>query len=127
MKTTTYNRKDIIAIIAVIILFALMMPLKASDGKNSTDELNEIQAASAKLAMFNNELEKTVEFTAPVLSENFELMAAESQLEDLFVSVEKEAVYSSPAIDDNFETATAMASLDSLNAEIEQAVKYTAE
>jgi hypothetical protein len=127
MKTTTYiNRKDIIAIIAVIILFALMMPLKAANGKNTSAELNEIQAASVELAMFNKEIEKSIEFTAPVLSESFEVMAAESQLADLFNSAEKEAAYSSPAVVDNFETATAIENLDNLNSEIEQAVKYTA-
>ena len=127
MKTTTYiNRKDIIAIIAVIILFALMMPLKAANGKNESAELSEIQAASIQLALFNNEVEKTVEFTAPVLSENFEVMAAEFRLEELFSSVEQDAVYSSPVADDNFETATAIENLDILNSEIEQAVRYTA-
>jgi hypothetical protein len=127
MKTTTYiNRKDIIAFIAVIILFALMMPSKAADGKNTNAELNGIQAASVQLAMFNNEIEKAVEFTAPVLSENFEVMAAESQLEDMFVSVENEVAYSSPSVVDNFETTQAIQQLDNLNCEIEQAVKYTA-
>ena len=126
MKTTTnINRIDIIAFIAVIILFAFMMPLKADTGKNTNAELNEIQAASAQLAMFNNEIEKAVEFTAPALTENFEVMAAESRLEDLFGSVERDAVYSSPAVDDNFETATAIECLNNLNAEIEQAVRYT--
>ena len=126
MKTTTYiNRKDVIAIIAVIILFALMMPLKAATGQNANADLYEIQAASQQLAMFNNEIEKSVEFTAPVLSENFEVMAAEYSLEELFVSVEKDAAYSSPAVDDNFETATAIENLDNLNKEIEQAVRYT--
>jgi hypothetical protein len=127
MKTTTYNnRKDILAIIAVIILFALMMPLKAENGKNTNAEVNEIQDASAQLAIFNNEIEKAVEFTAPVLSESFEVMAAEIQLADVFGSIEKEAVYTSPAVDDNFETASAIENLDNLNAEIEQAVRYTA-
>jgi hypothetical protein len=126
MKTTTYiNRKDIIAIIAVIILFALMMPLKAANGKNAGAELSEIQAASIQLALFNSEIEMAVEFTAPVLVENFEVMVAESQLEDLFSSVEQDAVYSSPAVDDNFETATAIENLDNLNSEIEHAVRYT--
>jgi hypothetical protein len=127
MKTTTnINRIDIIAFIAVIILFAFMMPLKASAGKNTNAELSEIQSASMQLAMFNNEIEKAVEFTAPVLSENFEVMAAESRLEDLFSSVELDAIYSSPAVDDNFETVTAIENLDNLNSEIEQAVRYTA-
>lgn len=126
MKTTTYiTRKDIIALIAVIILFALMMPSKAANGKNTNAELSEVQTASAQLAIFNNEVEKAVEFTAPVLSENFDVMAAESQLEDMFVSVEKDAVYSVPVENENFETATALENLDNLNSEIEQAVRYT--
>jgi len=127
MKTTTnISRKDIIAFIAVIILFALMMPLKAANGKNTNTELNKIQAASLQLALFNDEIEKSVEFTAPVISENFEVMAAESQLENLFGSVEKDAAYSSPAVEDNFETATAIENLDNLNSEIEQTVRYAA-
>lgn len=121
MKTTTnINRKDIIAIIAVIILFALMMPLNAANGKNFR------QTASVQLAMFNNEIEKAVEFTAPVLSESFEVMAAETRLEELFGSVARDAAYSSPIADDNFETITAIENLDILSAEIEQDVKYTA-
>jgi hypothetical protein len=125
-NTANINRIDIIAFIAVIILFAFMMPLKAATGKNTNAELNEIQAASLQLALFNNELERAVEFTAPVLSENFEVMAAESQLEVAFGAVEQDAVYRSPAADDNFETATAIENLDNLNSEIEQAVRYTA-
>jgi hypothetical protein len=126
MKTAAnINRIDIIALIAVIILFAFMMPLKAANGKNTDAELNEIQSASVQLALFNNELEKAVEFTAPVLTENFEVMVAESRLEDLFSSVEKDAIYNAPVADDNFETATAIESLDNLNSEIEQAVRYT--
>jgi hypothetical protein len=127
MKTTTYiDRKDIIAFIAVIILFALMMPLNAADGKNESAELSEIQAASVQLALFNNEVEKSVEFTAPALSENFEMMDAEFQLKDLFVSVEKEAAYSSPVVNDDYETVSAIEYLDNLNSEIEQNIRYTA-
>ena len=127
MKTTAnINRIDIIALIAVIILFAFMMPLKAATGKNANAELNQIQSASVQLALFNNEIKEAVEFTAPVLSESFEVMVAESQLEDLFRSVEQDAVYSSPAVDDNFETTNAFENLDNLNAEIEQAVRYIA-
>jgi len=126
MKTTTsIDRKDIIAFIAVIILFALMMPLNAADGKNESAELREIQAASVQLALFNNEVEKSIEFTAPALSENFEMMDAEFQLEELFSSVEQDAVYSAPVENANPETATAVESLDNLNSEIEQAVRYT--
>ncbi len=126
MKTTTYiNRKDIIAIIAVIILFALMMPLKAVNGKNTGSGLSEIQSASAHLALLNNEIEKTVEFTAPELSESFELMTAEIQLADVFGSLEKGVAYNSPDVDDNFETDSALEDLNDLAAEIEQAVKYT--
>jgi hypothetical protein len=126
MKTTTsINRIDIIAFIAVIILFAFMMPLKADTGKNANDDLGELQAAFVQLALFNHEIEKAVEFTAPALSENFEVMAAESRLEDLFSSVEQDAAYSAPVEDENFEIATAIENLDNLNSEIEQAVRYT--
>jgi hypothetical protein len=127
MKTTTYiDRKDIIAFIAVIILFALMMPLNAADGKNESAELSEIQTASVQLALFNNEVEKSVEFTAPTLSENFEMMDAEFQLKELFGSVEKEAAYSSTVVNDDYETVSAMEYLDNLNSEIELNIRYTA-
>jgi len=127
MKTTTYiNRKDIFAIIAVIILFALMMPLKAANGKNEGAELSKIQAASIQLALFNNEIEKAVEFTAPVLSENFETAIAESRLEDLIGSLVSVAKYTTPSINENFEVADAMQSLDNLNSQIEESVRYTA-
>ncbi len=127
MKTTAnISRIDIITVIAVIILFAMMMPSNAATGKNANAGLSEIQAASNQLAIFNNEIEKTVEYTAPVAYENFEIMAAESSLEELFSSVAQEVVYSSPAVDENFEATIAKESLDSLNSEIEEAVKYTA-
>ena len=127
MKTTANIRRiDIITIIAVIILFAMMMPSNAATGKNANAGLSEIQAASSQLAIFNNEIEKTVEYTAPVAYENFEIMAAESSLDELFSSIAQDVVYTSPVVEDNFETATAIESLDSLNSEIEQAVKYTA-
>ena len=127
MKTSVnINRIDIIAIIAVIILFAFMMPLKASTGKSTTAELGEIKAASLQLAIFNNEIEKAVEFTAPALSENFEVMVVESQLEDMFGSVEQDAVYSAPSVDDDFETVTAIENLENLNSQIEESVRYTA-
>jgi hypothetical protein len=127
MKTTTnINRIDIIAFIAVIILFAFMMPLKAATGKNTNAELSEIQVASEQLAMFNNEIERAIEFTAPVLSENFETVTAESRLEDLFSSVEQDAVYSSPSVNENLEVADAIQNLDNLNLQIEESVRYIA-
>jgi hypothetical protein len=127
MKTTTHiSRIDIITVIAVIILFAMMMPSNAATGKNSSAGINEIQAASNELALFNNEIEKTVEYSAPVASENFEIMAAESSLDEMFSSIAQDVVYTSPAVEDNFETTTAIENLDSLNSEIEHAVKYTA-
>jgi hypothetical protein len=127
MKTTTnINRTDIITVIAVIILFAMMIPLNAATGKNTSAALSEIQTASNQLAMFNNEIEKTIEFKAPVVSENFEIMAAESRLDELFGSLAKNVVYNSPALEENFETAIAVESLDNLNSEIEYTVKYTA-
>ena len=64
MKTTAnISRIDIITVIAVIILFAMMMPSNAAIGKNANAGLSEIQAASSQLALFNNEIEKTVEYT----------------------------------------------------------------
>jgi hypothetical protein len=127
MKTTTYiNRKDIIAFIAVIILFALMMPLKAANSKDASTGLNEIHAASAQLALFNNEIEKAVEFNAPVLSENFETVNAEARLEDLAGSLVAVASYSAPSVDEDLEVADALQELDKLNAQIEESVRYSA-
>ena len=127
MKTTTnINRIDIIALIAVIILFAFMIPSKAVTGRNIHAGLNEVQIASMQLARFNHEIEKAVEFTAPVVSESFEVMAAESRLEELSVSLSQDAAYYSPVENDNFETVTAIESLDNLSAEIEQEIRYTA-
>jgi hypothetical protein len=127
MKTTTnINRIDIITFIAVIILFAMMMPLNASTGKNTNASLNEVQAASSHLAQFNNEIERAVEFTAPSVSENFDMMVAETRLDELFNSVAQDIVYNSPVMEDNFETATAIENMENLNSEIENAVKYTA-
>jgi hypothetical protein len=109
-------------------LFASLMPMQAASGKNTTSGMNEIQVASNELAMFNNEIEKSVAFNAPALeekSEAFEVYVAESMLDDMFNSVAQDAAYVSPAVNENFETAEAVESLDSLNAQIEKSVKYT--
>ena len=130
MKTTkNVNQIAKVTLASVIFLFASLMPMQASSGKNASSEMNEIQAASNSLAMYNNELEKTVAFNAPVLSENsaeFEAFVAETKLNDIFSSVAQEAQYVSPAVNENFEVAVAMENMDHLNAQIEQSVKYTA-
>jgi len=109
-------------------LFASLMPMQAASGNASG--MNEIQVASNELAMFNSEIEKAAEYTAPALSEKseaFEVFVAESRLEDMFSSAAQAAAYVSPAVNEEFEVAVAMENLDSLNAEIEQSVKYVAE
>jgi hypothetical protein len=114
---------------SVTFLFASLMPMQAASGKNTASGMNEIQAASNQLAMFNNEIEKAVAFNAPALSEKseaFELFVAESMLEDMFSSIAQDAAYVSPSVNEDFEVAAAVESLDSLNAQIEQSVKYTA-
>ena len=114
---------------SVTFLFASLMPMQAASGKNTASGMNEIQAASNELAMFNNEIEKSVAFNAPTLSEKseaFEVFVAESMLEDMFSSVAQDAAYVSPSVNEDFELAAAVESLDSLNAHIEQSVKYTA-
>jgi hypothetical protein len=114
---------------SVTFLFASLMPMQAASGKNTSSEMNEIQAASNQLAMFNNEIEKAVAFNAPALiekSEAFEVYVAESMLTDMFSTVENEAAYVSPSVNETIETAEAMQNLDTLNAQIEQSVKYTA-
>ena len=112
---------------SVTFLFASLMPMQAASGKNTSSQMNEIQAASNELAMFNNEIEKAVAFNAPALSEKseaFEAYVAESMLNDMFSSVAQDAAYVSPSVNENLETAEAMDNLDSLNAQIEQSVKY---
>lgn len=127
MKTTkNLNQIAKVTFASVTILFASLMPMQAASAKSSNSEMNEIKAASHQLAMFNNEIEKAVEFNAPVLSENFETAAAESRLEDLFSSLAGEAKYTSPSVSENFEVNDAMQSLDNLNSEIEESVRYTA-
>jgi hypothetical protein len=101
--------------------------MQAASGKNASSEMNEIQAASNSLAMYNNELEKAVAFNAPVLSENseeFEAFVAESRLNDLFSSTARVAQYVSPAVNEDFEVAVALENMDQLNAQIEQSVRY---
>ena len=89
MRTTTnISRIDIITVIAVIILFAIMMPSNAATGKNINSGLSEIQAASSQLALFNNEIERTIEYTAPVASENFEVANAIENLDNLTSQLE---------------------------------------
>jgi hypothetical protein len=130
MKTTkNVNQIAKVTLASVIFLCASLMPIQAASGKNTSSEMNEIQAASNSLAMYNNELEKTVAFNAPALSENsveFEAFVAETKLNDIFSSVAQEAQYVSPSVNENYEVAVAMENMDHLNAQIEQSVKYTA-
>ncbi len=113
---------------SVTFLFASLMPMQAANGKNTASEMNEIQAASNELAIFNNSIEKSVAFTAPALSEKseaFEAFVAELKLDDMFSSVAKDAAYVSPSVSEDFDVAVAVEYLDSLNEQIEQLVKYT--
>ena len=127
MKTTkNFNQTAKMTFASAMILFASLMPMQAASVKNSNSEMNEIKAASQQLAVFNNEIEKSVEFNAPVLSENFETATAESRLEDLFGSLVSAAKYTSPAVNENFEVADALQNLDNLNSQIEESVRYTA-
>ena len=130
MKTTkNLNQIAKVTLASVTLLFASLMPMQAASGKNTSSEMNEIQAASNSLAMYNTELEKAVAFNVPALSENseeFESFVAETRLNDLFSSAAQEAQYVSPAVNENFEVAVALENLDQLNSQIEQSVKYTA-
>ncbi len=130
MKTTkNLNQIAKVTLASVTVLFASLLPMQAASGKNASSEMNEIQAASNSLAMYNTELEKAVAFNVPALSENsaaFEVFVAESRLNDLFSSAALEAEYVSPAVNENFELAVALENLDQLNSQIEQSVKYTA-
>jgi hypothetical protein len=127
MKTTkNFNQIAKVTFASVTILFASLMPMQAASVKNSNSEMNDIKAASHQLAMFNNEIEKAVEFNAPVLSENFETATAESRLEELFGSITSIARYTSPSADENFEVVDALQNLDNLNSQIEESVRFTA-
>ena len=130
MKTTkNLNQIAKVTLASAAFLFASLMPMQAASGKNTSSEMNEIQAASNSLAMYNSEVEKAVAFNAPALTENsvaFEAFVAESRLNDLFSSAAKEAQYVSPAVNEDFEVAAALENLDHMNAQIEQSVKYTA-
>jgi hypothetical protein len=130
MKTSkNLNQIAKVTFASVTFLFASLMPIQAASGKNTASGMNEIQAASNQLAMFNHEIEKAVAFNAPALSEEseaFEVFVAGAMLEDMFSSVAQKAAYVSPSVNENFETAEAMQNLDILNAEIEQSVRYTA-
>ena len=127
MKTTkNLNQIAKVTFASVTILFASLMPMQAASVKSSNSEMNEIKIACNQLAMFNNEIEKAVEFTAPVLLENFETVTAESRLEDLFGSAADIARYTSPSVDEDFEVADALQNLDNLNSQIEESLRYTA-
>ncbi len=66
MKTTkNLNQIAKVTLASAIFLFASLMPMQAASGKNTSSEMNEIQAASNSLAMYNNEVEKTVAFQRP--------------------------------------------------------------
>ena len=129
MKTTrNLNQIAKVTFASFTLLVAALMPIQASEGKNSS-EMNEIQAASSMLAMYNSEVEKSVAFNAPALSEKseeFEAFVAESKLDDLFGSVAGVAAYVSPAVNEDFEVSVALDNLDQLSAQIEQSVKFTA-
>jgi hypothetical protein len=127
MKTTkNLNQIAKVTFASVTLLFASLMPMQAASLKSSNSELKEIQAASSQLARFNNEIEKAVEFNAPVLSENFETAVAESRLEDIFGSLTGIVKYTSPSVQENFEVADALQNLDNLNSQIEESVRFNA-
>jgi hypothetical protein len=127
MKTTkNFTQIAKVTFASVSFLFASLMPMQAATGKNSNSEINEIQTASSSLAMFNNEIQKAVEFNAPSVSENFEVATAESNLNELFGSVESEVVYSSPSVNESFEVTSAMENLDTLTSQLEASVRFTA-
>jgi hypothetical protein len=130
MKTTrNLNQIAKVTFASVTFLFASMMPMQAATGKNTPSGMSEIQAASNELAMFNNEMAKSVAFFAPVLSEKseaFELYAAEAELDEMISDAAMDAAYVSPEVHEDFEVAVAVENLESLNAQIEQSVKYTA-
>ncbi len=130
MKTLrNLNQIAKVTFASVTFLFASLMPMQAASGKNTASEMNEINVASTELALFNMEIEKTVAFNAPALSEEaeaFEVFVAESMLEDMFSSVALNAAYVSPSVNEDLEVAAAVENLDSLNAQIEQSVKYAA-
>jgi hypothetical protein len=130
MKTTrNLNQIAKVTLATASFLLVSLMPMQAAAGKNASSEMNEIQAASNSLAMYNTEVEKTVAFNAPVLSENsaeFEVFVAESRLNDLFSFASEDAKYVSPAVNEDFEVAASLQTLDQLYAQIEQTVKYTA-
>jgi len=130
MKTTkNLNQIAKVTLASFTLLVATLMPMQATEGKNANSEMNEVQAASSMLAMYNSELEKAVAFNAPALSEKseeFEAFMAESKLDDLFGSVAEVAAYVSSAVNEDFEVSVAMENMDQLNAQIEQSVKYTA-
>jgi hypothetical protein len=130
MKTTkNLNQIAKVTLASVTFLFASFMTLQAASGKNTNSEMNDVQAASNSLAMYNNEVEKTVAFNAPALTENsaaFEVFVAESRLNDLFSATALESQYVSPSVNEDFDTAVALENLDQINAQIEQSVKYTA-
>ncbi len=69
MKTTkNLNQIAKVTLASVTFLFASVMPMQATSGKNTSSEMNEIQTASNSLAMYNSELEKAVAFNAPALN-----------------------------------------------------------
>ncbi len=127
MKTTNNFSQMIKAGVAsVTILFASLLSIQAEPVKSANSEMNEIKAASHQLAIFNNEIEKSVEFNAPVLSENFETAVAESRLEVIFEALVSEVIYKSPSANENVEVADALQNLDGLHSQIEESVRYTA-
>ncbi len=130
MKTTrNFNPIATAALATVTFLFASLIPVQAASGKNTSSDMNEIQAASNNLAMYSIEVEKTVAFNAPVLMENsasFEVFVAETRLNDIFSSASTEAQYVSPVINEDFEVAVSLENLDQLSAQIQESVKYTA-
>ncbi len=128
LKNTNQIAK--VAFASVTFLFASLMPMQATSGETSASVMDEIQVASTELAMFNNEIEKSIAFTAPAVSgeaEAFELFVTESRLEDMFGSAAQAVAYVSPAVDDDFEVAVALENLNDLNTEMEQSVRYIAE
>ena len=94
MKTTrTLNQIAKLTLASATFLFASLMPMQAASGKNTSSEMNEIQAASNSLAMYNTELEKAAAFNAPALSEDFEVAVALENMDQLSAQIEQSVKY----------------------------------
>jgi hypothetical protein len=136
-KINTIARMGFAAL--AITLISALVPVRAGNesdsalNRNNTAALGmEVEAAYNRLDMLNNNIEKSVKFSAPAVTEDiraYEVQAAEERLENLNLNVEAAVRYTPSMVNEEieaYELATAKERLEDLNLAVEASIRFSA-